>query len=90
VADIKSLSEVVVVGYGSQQRKDLTGCHFVVSAQELKSVPITSVDQALQGRAAGVRVTANTGAPGSAQTVDIRGIGTINSSQPLYVIDGFR
>ncbi len=89
VTDIKSLSEVVVVGYGSQQRKDLTGAISSVSAQELKSVPITSVDQALQGRAAGVRVTANTGAPGSAQTVDIRGIGTINSSQPLYVIDGF-
>lgn len=88
-ADIKSLTEVVVVGYGSQKRKDLTGAIASVSAQDIKSVPITSLDQALQGRAAGVTVTANTGAPGSAQTIDIRGIGTINNSQPLYVIDGF-
>jgi TonB-linked SusC/RagA family outer membrane protein len=89
VPDIKSLSEVVVVGYGTQQRRDVTGAIASVNANDIKALPLTSLDQALQGRAAGVQVTQNSGAPGGSVSVRIRGVGSINGSEPLYVIDGF-
>ena len=82
------LDEVVIVGYGSQKRSDLTGSLSSVSAKELKAVPTSSLDQALQGRAAGVYVTQNSGAPGGGVSIRIRGIGSTLSAEPLYVIDG--
>lgn len=85
----KSLSEVVVVGYGTQTREELTGSITSVSAESLKNVPIVSVDQALQGRAAGVQVTQNSGTPGSGIAVRVRGAASIGASnEPLYVVDG--
>lgn len=85
--DTKALDEVVVVGYSSQRRQDVTGSITTVDTKELLSVPATNVGQALQGRAAGVTVV-NEGRPGGNQTVRLRGFGTINNSDPLYVIDG--
>jgi TonB-linked SusC/RagA family outer membrane protein len=89
VPDIQQLSEVVVVGYGTQKRKDLTGAIASVSAEEIKRVNVTSLDQALQGRAAGVQVTQASSAPGGGVQIRIRGGNSINASnEPLYVIDG--
>ncbi len=82
------LNEVVVIGYGSQKRSDLTGALSSVSAKEIKQLPSTGLDQALQGRAAGVFVTQNSGAPGGAVSIRIRGIASTLSAEPLYVIDG--
>lgn len=73
VSDNKTLTEVVVVGYGTTKRKDLTGAISSINADQVGKVPVTSVDQALQGRAAGVQVTNNDGAPGSSVSVLIRG-----------------
>lgn len=87
VTDIKTLSEVVVVGYGTQKRSSVTGAIASVSAKELSALPSVSVDQNLQGRAPGVIVT-NNGAPGSGPIVRIRGVSTINNANPLYVVDG--
>jgi TonB-dependent starch-binding outer membrane protein SusC len=87
--DNKQLSEVVVVGYGTQKREELTGSITSVSAEELRNVPIVSVDQALQGRAAGVQVTQNSGTPGAGIAVRVRGAASIGASnEPLYVVDG--
>lgn len=82
------LDEVVVVGYGTQKRSKIGGSVGVVTAQEITEAPVLRVEQALQGRTAGVQVAQNSGSPGSALTVRIRGIGTINNSDPLYIVDG--
>lgn len=88
--EAQGLDEVVVVGYGEQQRRDLTGSVSHVSAEDLEDLPATRVDQALQGRAAGVQVVQNSGAPGGDVTVRVRGTNSINAgSDPLFVIDGF-
>ncbi len=87
-SDAKQLEEVVVVGYGTQKRSDLTGALSSISAEEIKALPATGLDQALQGRAAGVQVTQNSGAPGGGVSIRIRGIGSTLSAEPLYVIDG--
>jgi len=84
-----SLDEVVVIGYGTRQRKDITGAVSKVDADELQSVAIQSLDQALQGRAPGVVVTQNSGEPGGNVSVRIRGVGSTGNNEPLYVIDGF-
>ena len=87
--DVKSLSEVVVVGYGTQQRKDLTGSISSIAMEDLKTIPATGIDQALQGKAAGVMVNNNSGQPGAGVSVRIRGITSVTgSNEPLYVIDG--
>ena len=83
----KALEEVVVVGYGTQKRKDLTGSVSSVNTKELKSLPVPSIGEALQGRAAGMQVISS-GIPGSNVVFRIRGTGTINNSDPLLVIDG--
>lgn len=88
VPDVETLSEVVVVGYGTQARASVTGAISSVSAEEISQQPVVNVGQALQGRVAGVTVT-NNGAPGEAPIVRIRGIGTINNANPLFVVDGF-
>lgn len=87
--DARSLNEVVVVGYGSQKKSTLTGAITSVNARTITALPVASVEQALQGRVAGLSVT-NNGAPGTQPIVTIRGISSINfASDPLYVIDGF-
>lgn len=86
--DAAQLDEVVVIGYGSMKKSDLTGSVATISAENLKKTPAATVDQALQGRAAGVTVNANSGQPGASAEVRIRGIGTVNDSAPIYVVDG--
>ena len=86
--DVKSLSEVVVIGYGTQERRDLTGAVSSVNAEDFKNMAVTSVEQGLQGRVAGVNVVQQSGQPGAGMQVQIRGIGSIGNSEPLYVIDG--
>jgi len=81
------LDEVVVVGYGTQRRATITGAITTVGTKELTSTPVTTADQALQGRASGVTVV-NNGSPGTAPTIRIRGLSTMNSNDPLVVIDG--
>lgn len=88
VSDSKMLDEFVAVGYGSIKKSDLTGSVASVSADKLRQAPVSGIDQALQGRAAGVTVNANSGQPGSQATIRIRGVGTINNSDPIYVVDG--
>lgn len=89
VEDTKLLSEIVVTGYMVQERKNITGAVSTVSSESLNKLPLPSIDQALQGRAPGVVVTQNTGAPGEGVAVRIRGAGSINSgNSPLYVVDG--
>lgn len=87
--DIQSLSEIVVVGYGTQKREDLTGAISSVGADAIKSLPANTFEQALQGRVAGVQVTQGNAAPGGGVSVRIRGNNSITgNSEPLYVIDG--
>ncbi|TRX42396.1 SusC/RagA family TonB-linked outer membrane protein [Flavobacterium restrictum] len=83
------LDEVVVVAYGTSKKKDLTGAVGIISGDKLNKIPVSSIDQALQGKVSGVQVTNNSGAPGSSMQVNIRGIGTFGSSTPLYIVDGF-
>jgi TonB-linked SusC/RagA family outer membrane protein len=89
--EIKTLSEVVVIGYGTQKRKDLTGSISSVTAATIEKVPITTVEQALQGRAAGVQIVNNDARPGGSVSVLVRGIGSLASggNAPLYVVDGY-
>lgn len=87
--DALALDEVVVVGYGVMRKSDLTGAVTKVKADELGKVANVDVSQALQGKVAGVNIQMNSGEPGAGTKVRIRGIGTINSSGPLYVVDGF-
>jgi len=82
------LSEVVVIGYGSQSRKDVTGAIASVKGEQIQNLPVSSATQALQGRAAGVNVVRNGGSPGNTGSIRIRGTGTINNAEPLVVIDG--
>ena len=86
--DIASLDEVVVVGYGVQKKSVVTGSISKVKADDLESMPVTRIEQSLQGRTSGVRVTSNSGQPGESGTVRIRGTTSINGSDPLYVVDG--
>lgn len=86
-SDTKALNEVVVTGYASQRKKDITGAVTVVSAKELTATPTASVTQMLQGRASGVTV-GNDNSPGGGTMVRIRGFGSINNNSPLYVVDG--
>jgi len=84
------LQDVVVIGYGSVKKKDLTGSVAQVSSKEINAYPTTSVMQALTGKAAGVQVLQNTGAPGDGISVRIRGANSLQgNNEPLYVIDGF-
>jgi TonB-linked SusC/RagA family outer membrane protein len=84
-----NLNEVVVVGYGTQRRRDVTGAISKVSSDKINSIPAPSFEAALQGRAAGVQVTQGSGLAGSASVVRVRGIGSISAGgDPLYVVDG--
>lgn len=88
VPDIKALTEVVVVGYGTQRRQDLTGSISTVKGSDVSRLPVASVTQALQGQVAGVEIVSNSGSPGANVSVRIRGVGTVNGTDPLYVVDG--
>jgi TonB-linked SusC/RagA family outer membrane protein len=86
--DTELLEEVVVVGYGTMKKSDLTGALSQVSGEELKNLPVRSIADALQGKTAGVTITSTGGSPGTPPTVRIRGIGTVNNNNPLYIVDG--
>lgn len=88
--DSQRLDEVVVVGYGTVRKSDLTGSVSSVDGDKLKEFPVTSIDQGIQGRAAGVQVSQTSAAPGGGISIRVRGANSISSgSEPLYVIDGF-
>lgn len=87
--DIKSLEEVVIIGYGEARKGDLTGAVSTIPMDDVKKVAVTSLDQSLQGRAAGVFITQNSASPGGTTTIRIRGGNSIQGdNEPLYVIDG--
>ena len=90
VEDLQTLDEVVVVGYGTVKKSDLTGSVAQIKSSEINSFPTTNIMQALSGRASGVQVIQNTGAPGGGISLRIRGTNSIQGgNEPLYVIDGF-
>ncbi len=86
--DVANLDEVIVVGYGTQKKKVVTAAITKVSAEDLEDMPNLRIEQSLQGRTSGVRVTSDSGQPGEGSTVRIRGTTTIGNSNPLYVVDG--
>lgn len=88
LANVAVLDEIVVTGYGTQRKVDLTGSVGSVGAEEIAATPILSADQALRGRVAGVQLTNRSGDPGAPISVRIRGVGTTGNNSPLYVIDG--
>lgn len=88
--DIQTLQELVVVGYGVVRKSDLTGSVSQVSAEEITKIASQDINQSLQGRVPGMQVISNSGNPAEGARVRIRGMGTINNSSPLYVVDGFQ
>jgi TonB-dependent starch-binding outer membrane protein SusC len=89
--DIKTLTEVVVVGYGTQRKAEITGSVASVKAEDIVQTPVANIAQGLQARMAGVQITQNSGAPGGNVSVRIRGTNSISgTSEPLYVIDGIQ
>ena len=87
--DVQALQEVQIIGYGTQAKAEVTSAIASVSAEEIKDMPLVGLDQALQGRAAGVQVTNNSGAPGGGVSIRIRGTSSLGAgNEPLYVIDG--
>lgn len=88
IAAISSLDEIVVVGYGTQRKSNVTGAIASVRGKDLENVPNGRVEQALQGRVSGVTILQNSGQPGSASTIRVRGITTFNNNNPLWVVDG--
>ncbi|MDX1913484.1 MAG: TonB-dependent receptor [Saprospiraceae bacterium] len=86
--DAGVLEEVVVVGYGIQRKSDLTGSVGTVKSKDLERIPTASVEQALQGKVAGLYISPASGQPGAGATIRIRGTGTLNNASPLFVVDG--
>jgi TonB-linked SusC/RagA family outer membrane protein len=86
--DVSNLEEVVVVGYGAQKKSVVTGAISSVKGSDLQSMPISRVEEALQGRASGLTIASSSGQPGSGSTVRVRGITTLNNNDPLWVVDG--
>ncbi|HTJ50029.1 MAG TPA: TonB-dependent receptor [Cyclobacteriaceae bacterium] len=86
--DIQSLSEIVVVGYGTQEKKDVTGSIASVKGSDFENLPSGGAQQSLQGRMSGVNIVRNGGEPGNSGTILIRGMGTVNNAEPLIVVDG--
>lgn len=85
--DIQSLQEVIVTGYSTEERRDVTGAVTTVEPEKLKAIPVGNVEQSLQGRAAGVTVITN-GQPGTSSVVRVRGFGSFGDNEPLYIVDG--
>lgn len=89
VEDAQALSEVIVIGYGTAKKEDLTGAVDLVTSEDFNKGPINSAQQLITGKIAGVNVTSASGSPGDGQNITIRGLGSLSlTSQPLYVIDG--
>lgn len=88
IEEVSSMDEFVVVGYGTQSKRNVTSSIGSVTSEDIGNYPVQQVAQALQGKVAGLHIVQNSGAPGSSLTMRIRGIGTVNNSDPLYVIDG--
>ncbi|NNM22047.1 MAG: SusC/RagA family TonB-linked outer membrane protein, partial [Flavobacteriaceae bacterium] len=86
--DIASLDEIVVIGYGTQKKKEITGAVAIVSQETIEELKPTRVEQALQGQVAGVQITSQSGSPGSALDIRIRGISTNGDNRPLILVDG--
>ena len=86
--DLAKLDEVVVIGYGTQTKKEITGAVSVVGAETIEKLKPTRIEQALQGQVAGVNITTNSGSPGGASTISIRGVSTNGDSRPLILVDG--
>src|ERR1700730_1113091 len=85
-----NLDAVVVVGYGTQKRKDVTGSVSSVRGEAIKNLPVTNVTEALQGRAAGVEIIKNSGSPDATPTIIIRGLSSLHQPTPLFIVDGVR
>ncbi|MFA0962313.1 SusC/RagA family TonB-linked outer membrane protein [Roseivirga sp. BDSF3-8] len=85
---VETLQEIVVVGYGEQRKRDVTGAINSVDGERISRIPTSSVAQALQGQVAGVTVTPTSGEPGASAAIRIRGVGTLNNSNPIFVVDG--
>ena len=86
--DLAQLDEIVVIGYGTQRKKEVTGAVSVVSNATIEKLKPTRIEQALQGQVAGVNITTNSGSPGGASTISIRGVSTNGDSRPLILVDG--
>ncbi|MEL0455327.1 TonB-dependent receptor [Flavobacteriaceae bacterium SZ-1-7] len=86
--DLAQLEEVVVIGYGTQTKKEVTGAVSVVSSESIEALKPTRIEQALQGQVAGVNITSQTGSPGGDSTISIRGVSTNGDSKPLILVDG--
>ncbi|WP_185154462.1 TonB-dependent receptor [Fulvivirga sp. M361] len=87
--DVTSLQEVVVIGYGTIRKSDVTGAVAQIKTEDMQRLATSDVNLTLQGRAAGVQVIKDSGAPGSGSVVRIRGIGSLSDSNPIYIVDGF-
>lgn len=86
---VRELGEVVVVGYGTESKRLLTGAVGSVSAETIRNIPVSSIDAAMQGKTSGVQVTQNSGTPGAAISVRVRGVSSIEAgNEPLYIVDG--
>lgn len=83
-----SMSDVVVIGYGTRRRAEVTSSISSINTKDLRDQPVAGIDQAIQGKIAGVTVTNNSGQPGGGVSVRVRGITSVNNNEPLYVIDG--
>lgn len=88
IEDTQSLDEVVVIGYGTQTKKEITGAVSVVSSETIDALKPTRIEQALQGQVAGVNITSQSGSPGGGTTISIRGVSTNGDSRPLILVDG--
>lgn len=86
--DVTQIEELVVVGYGEQKKSVVTGAISSVKAKDLENMPIVRIEQALQGRTAGLIITQTSGQPGAGSTVRVRGTTSINGSDPIYIVDG--
>jgi len=86
--EVTELGEIVVIGYGTVRKSDLTGSVSSVKGEDISKFIAANPEQGLQGKVTGVQVTSTTGAPGTAPSVRIRGVGTFNNSSPIYVVDG--
>jgi hypothetical protein len=86
--DVQALSEAVVVGYGTQRREDVTGAVSSIKAEDIRTQGSNTVQKSLQGRIAGVQIESSGGNPGSGVRVVVRGAGSLNNNNPLYIVDG--
>lgn len=84
----EALDEIVVIGYGTQRKKEVTGAVSVIGSETIENLKPTRIEQALQGQVAGVNITASSGAPGAASNIRIRGISTNGNNNPLILVDG--